>query len=187
MGSSKWWGCLWYMCIDQERSLGPESIQVVDHLIRKLVDVWADPVFIMHGTHQEQECMYWTYLQRYSLRIPYYLDITSGLLVAAGYLPKEQLQHVVLDTSLMAHIHRWFQSKDMTTAKIGVVRIYISFPNHCHYSSRGSPPIGCCWKYIIAGRYRRKLVSLWHTWWWSKQAFLWFKEAHGNTWCTRTR
>ncbi|KAI7882220.1 hypothetical protein K492DRAFT_206260 [Lichtheimia hyalospora FSU 10163] len=87
---------------DQERSLGPESMQVVDRLIRKLVDVWADPVFIMHGTHQEQEY------------------ITSGLLVAAGYLPKDQLQHVVLDTSLMAHIHRWFQSKDMTTAKIGV-------------------------------------------------------------------
>lgn len=52
-----------------------------------------------------------------------YSDITSGLLIASGYLPKKQLQEVVLDTSLMAHIHRWFQNKDMTTAKIGVVRI----------------------------------------------------------------
>ncbi|KAJ8661851.1 hypothetical protein O0I10_002179 [Lichtheimia ornata] len=88
---------------EQERLLVLDSIQMVDRLIQKLVDVWADPVFIMHGSHQEQEY------------------ITSGLLIAAGYLPKEQLQHVVFDTSLMAHIHRWFQSKDMTTAKFGVV------------------------------------------------------------------
>lgn len=122
------WRVAYDMCIEQERSLVSDSIQMVDHLIRKLVDVWADPIFITHGTHQEQECMSFICLQwRSSLWTRYYTDITSGLLIAAGYLPKEQLQHVVFDTSLMAHIHRWFQSKDMTTAKIGVVCIHVSW------------------------------------------------------------
>lgn len=55
MGSSKCW-IAYDRYLDQERSLTPESTQVVVHLIRKLVDVWADPVFITHGSHQEQEC-----------------------------------------------------------------------------------------------------------------------------------
>ncbi|KAI8144126.1 telomere length regulation protein-domain-containing protein [Fennellomyces sp. T-0311] len=83
--------------------LSTESFSMIDKLIRYLIDKWADPVFLKHGSYREQEY------------------ITSGLVYAVGYLSSDQIDSIMNETALRGFIHRWFENTDMMRTKLAVV------------------------------------------------------------------
>ncbi|KAI9311350.1 telomere length regulation protein-domain-containing protein [Dichotomocladium elegans] len=89
-------------------TLASEAADIVENLARRIIEVWADPVFIAHGGYHEQTCKDLA-------------DITGGLLLSLGYLDEDRIKDIVYSTGLMGFIHAWFDSKDLSTAKLGVL------------------------------------------------------------------
>ncbi|KAI9243725.1 telomere length regulation protein-domain-containing protein [Phascolomyces articulosus] len=86
-----------------ETSVSPESLCMVNTLICRLIDKWADPVFLKHGSYKEQEY------------------ITAGLVYTLGYLSSDQIETLMNETALRGFIHRWFEYSDTIKMKLAVV------------------------------------------------------------------
>ncbi|KAG2225464.1 hypothetical protein INT45_010100 [Circinella minor] len=84
-------------------SISSESLRVVNNLIHRLIDKWADPIFLKHGSYKEQQY------------------ITAGLVYAFGYLSTVQIENLMIETPLRGFIHRWFESADQVKMKLAVV------------------------------------------------------------------
>ncbi|ORY97265.1 telomere length regulation protein-domain-containing protein [Syncephalastrum racemosum] len=85
-----------------EKQLSHASRSILQKTMARLIQIWTDPIFVQRHAFQEH-----TYT-------------SSALLLIAGYLPREDLQQLLIECPIVAGVSLWFQGSDQATLKLGL-------------------------------------------------------------------